>query len=135
MSTETKIGLIIGLGFIVCFAVLLANTEPEQISEAQWSHVVDAADPHVEDCVKAVLETLSEIGAGDLPMITVLNKVDIVQDTMEIQSLLNSVSDAVPISARTREGVDLLGRLGHPHRRAAAVHGHAHGPGQAQSQG
>lgn len=43
MSTETKIGLIIGLGFIVCFAVLLANTDPEQTSAVQWTHVVDGA--------------------------------------------------------------------------------------------
>lgn len=41
MSTETKIGLIIGLGFIVCFAVLLANSDPEQKSAIQWTHVVD----------------------------------------------------------------------------------------------
>lgn len=41
MSTETKIGLIIGLGFIVCFAVLLANSDPEQKSAVQWAHVVD----------------------------------------------------------------------------------------------
>ena len=41
MSTETKIGLIIGLGFIVCFAVLLANSDPEQTSAVQWTHVVD----------------------------------------------------------------------------------------------
>ena len=41
MSTETKIGLIIGLGFIVCFAVLLANTDPEQNSTVQWTHVVE----------------------------------------------------------------------------------------------
>jgi GTP-binding protein HflX len=81
----------------------------EEVIEADLIlHVVDAADPHVEDCVQAVLETLDKIGAGDLPMITVLNKVDIVQDTMEIQSLLNSVSDAVPISARTCEGIDQL---------------------------
>ena len=42
MSTETKIGLVIGLGFIVCFAVLLANSGPEQASATQWSHVMDA---------------------------------------------------------------------------------------------
>jgi len=83
----------------------------EEVIEADLIlHVVDAADPHVEDCVQAVLETLAEIGAGALPMITVLNKVDIVGDTMEIQSLLNTLSDAVPVSARTHEGLDRLGQ-------------------------
>ena len=46
MSTETKIGLIIGLGFIVCFAVLLANSDPEQKSAVQWTHVVDGVGPN-----------------------------------------------------------------------------------------
>ncbi|MFT7463979.1 MAG: GTP-binding protein HflX [Pseudohongiellaceae bacterium] len=81
----------------------------EEVIEADLIlHVVDAADPHVADCVQAVLETLKQIGASHLPMITVLNKVDVVVDSMEVQSLLNTLSDAVPVSARTGAGLDDL---------------------------
>ncbi len=81
----------------------------EEVIEADLIlHVVDAADPHLEDCVQAVLETLEQIGASGLPIITVLNKVDVVTDTMEVQSLLNTLSDAVPVSARTGAGLDAL---------------------------
>lgn len=81
----------------------------EEVIEADLIlHVVDAADAHVDDCVQAVLETLEQIGAGGLPLITVLNKVDLVIDTMEVQSLLNAFSEAVPVSARSGAGLDQL---------------------------
>ena len=40
-------------------------------------HVVDIAHPEFEDQIKTVSETLSEIGAGDKPVIMVFNKVDL----------------------------------------------------------
>lgn len=40
-------------------------------------HVVDISHPEFEDQIKTVSETLSEIGAGDKPVIMVFNKVDL----------------------------------------------------------
>ncbi len=81
----------------------------EEVVEADLVlHVVDAADPHVVDCMQAVAETLKEIGAADVPTITVFNKVDLVTDTMELQSLLNAHPGAVVISARTGYGLNDL---------------------------
>lgn len=40
-------------------------------------HVVDISHPEFEDQIKTVSETLTEIGAGDKPVIMVFNKVDL----------------------------------------------------------
>ncbi len=40
-------------------------------------HVVDLSHPHFEDQSAVVLKTLNEIGAGNKPMITLYNKVDL----------------------------------------------------------
>jgi len=39
-------------------------------------HVVDISHPEFEDQIKTVMETLSEIGVGDKPVIMVFNKID-----------------------------------------------------------
>ena len=39
-------------------------------------HVVDISHPHFEDHLSVVSQTLSEIGAGDKPVILVFNKID-----------------------------------------------------------
>ncbi len=44
MATETKIGLIVGLAFIICFAVILANTGKESSTPTQWPHLADQID-------------------------------------------------------------------------------------------
>lgn len=40
-------------------------------------HVVDISHPEFEDQIKTVNETLTEIGAGDKPVIMVFNKIDL----------------------------------------------------------
>ncbi len=78
----------------------------EEVVEADLVlHVVDAAAPYVEDCIRAVEETLAAIGAKDVPRVTVFNKADLVSDTMELQALLNRHPGAVVISARTGAGL------------------------------
>lgn len=82
----------------------------EEVVEADLIlHVVDSSDPHVEECVAAVEETLRSIGAEHVPTLTVLNKIDRLPDTMELQSLLNQHPGAVTLSARTGEGLEALG--------------------------
>ncbi|MCD7750283.1 MAG: GTPase HflX [Lachnospiraceae bacterium] len=40
--------------------------------------VVDVSDPHYKEQMDVTLKTLTELGAGDIPMITVYNKADLV---------------------------------------------------------
>jgi GTP-binding protein HflX len=72
-------------------------------------HVADASAPEqrLEEQVAAVESVLAEIGAGELPLELVLNKIDAV-DPLGRRRLRNRYPDAVQVSARTGEGLDRL---------------------------
>jgi GTP-binding protein HflX len=76
-------------------------------------HVVDASAPeHVlDEHFRAVTAVLDEIGALELPVELVANKVDAV-DAVRRRRLANRFPDAVQVSARTGEGLnDLRARI------------------------
>jgi GTPase len=72
-------------------------------------HVVDASasDTARDEQVRAVNAVLDEIGAQELPVEIVLNKVDAV-DALHRRRLANRFPDAVQVSAKTGEGLDEL---------------------------
>jgi GTP-binding protein HflX len=72
-------------------------------------HVADAAlsDERLDETIAAVEAVLREIGARDLPVQLVLNKVDAV-DSLRRRRLGNRFPDALQISARTGEGLEDL---------------------------
>jgi GTP-binding protein HflX len=71
-------------------------------------HVVDAANPHAEEQIKAVNQVLEELGCGDKPTLLVLNKTDKVADPSFVQVLQSHHPRAVAVSAATRQGLDGL---------------------------
>ena len=91
----------------------------EEVTEADLVlHVVDGSDAEPEEQMSAVREVLSEIGAGNLPELIVINKCDMA-DPMDIARLRRQEPDAVIVSARTGEGIPELlaaldARLPHP---------------------
>ena len=70
-------------------------------------HVADASSPVVLRQIEAVRTVLGEIGAGTIPEVVALNKVDLVDDEAR-DRLAERFPDAVAISARTGEGLDTL---------------------------
>jgi GTP-binding protein HflX len=72
-------------------------------------HVVDASedDERMEETIAAVDGVLSEIGAGELPVELVLNKIDLV-DPLRRRRLGNRFPDALQISAAGGEGLEEL---------------------------
>ena len=72
-------------------------------------HVVDAsvAEARLEEQSAAVGAVLREIGAQDLPLELVINKIDAV-DSVRRRGLSNRYPDALQVSARTGEGLDAL---------------------------
>jgi len=72
-------------------------------------HVVDAsaADDELDTQLAAVHAVLGEIGAGELPVELVLNKIDAV-DPLRRRRLGNRFPDALQVSARTGEGLEAL---------------------------
>ena len=71
-------------------------------------HVLDASEPEMERLSGTTLEVMAELGAADKPVLTVLNKIDLVDDSQRIRSLELRFPDAVSISARSGEGMDAL---------------------------
>jgi GTPase len=76
-------------------------------------HVVDAAEPAEQraESIAAVNAVLEEIGAGRKPRLLAYNKVDLLGDDERRETLVGQ-AEAIPISARTGEGLDdLLDRV------------------------
>ena len=70
-------------------------------------HLVDASHPKAKEMEKAVFDVLGELKATDKPMITVLNKIDKLNDA-EIRRLSNEFKDAVGVSALKGKNVEAL---------------------------
>jgi GTP-binding protein HflX len=86
-----------------------ASTLEETLVADLVLHVVDAAQPQEEavEQMRAVDSVLAEIGAGALPMLVVLNKVDEL-DALGRRRIANRFPDGVQVSALTGEGLDTL---------------------------
>ena len=75
----------------------------EEIAEADLLlHVVDVSHPNAEVQAGAVNETLLEIGAGEIPVVTALNKID------QMPSRELDPQAGIPISATTGAGISEL---------------------------
>jgi len=70
-------------------------------------HVVDGSDADPQAQLAAVRAVLAEIGAGGVPELVVINKVDDA-DQVTVKSLQLRERGAVPVSARTGEGIAAL---------------------------
>ncbi|MDD3819775.1 GTPase HflX [bioreactor metagenome] len=74
-------------------------------------HVVDGADPERERQMATTRQVLSEIGAGSLPHILVLNKTDLV-DSETLMDWRRTHPEALSVSAKTGAGLeDLAARI------------------------
>jgi len=82
----------------------------EEIAEADLLlHVVDISHPNALGQFQAVQETLDEIDASHIPMITALNKADLLRNPENAREVLKSFPKSISISAMTGEGIsDLL---------------------------
>ncbi|MBM3819916.1 MAG: GTPase HflX [Acidimicrobiia bacterium] len=80
----------------------------EEVAEADLAlHVIDAATPDRERHIAAVRRVLEEVGAADVPVIDVYNKVDLI-DPEEQRRLTARDPAAALIAARTGQGIDEL---------------------------
>jgi GTP-binding protein HflX len=86
-----------------------ASTLEESAQADLLVHVVDGSDPDPEGQISAVHEVLTQIGAGDVPELIVINKADLAAPEA-ITALRSRHRDAVVVSARTGEGIDDLRR-------------------------
>src|SRR3990172_9283650 len=82
----------------------------EEIAEADLLlHVVDISHPNALNQFQAVQETLAEIDASHIPMITALNKADRLNHPENAREILKNFPKAISISALEGTGIkDLL---------------------------
>ena len=71
-------------------------------------HVLDVADHRLPQHNQAVLEVLRELGSQDKPILTALNKVDLVQDRSWLSVTKKDFSGSILLSAKTGENLDSL---------------------------
>ena len=85
----------------------------EEISESDLLlHVIDISHPNAKGHASSVIETLAEIDASHIPIITVLNKIDLLDGSSTAKNKLSTFPDCVAISAQTGEGIpDLLEKI------------------------
>ena len=67
-------------------------------------HVVDASNPEAGEHARVVERVIEELGAGEIPTLTVFNKCDVSENLSDFPKS----DDAVCISAKTGEGTDEL---------------------------
>jgi len=67
-------------------------------------HVVDGTAEHVETQMHAVQTVLSEIGAGEVPQLVVINKAD--RAPQAAKELAHRIDGSVLLSAKTGDGID-----------------------------
>ncbi|MFM1872991.1 MAG: GTPase HflX [Planctomycetota bacterium] len=70
--------------------------------------MVDGSSPEAGEQLQAVDEVLDSLGAGELPRVTVLNKLDQVRDRTELAPLWQIEPGAVATSVKTGAGLDEL---------------------------
>ena len=88
----------------------------EEVTEADLLlQVVDGSDPHCREHIAVTNETIAELGAGHIPMITVFNKADLVEPPVVYprsgirqESAAEFRNENIYISAKQPESVEYL---------------------------
>jgi len=125
LSTTTRVVALSGkkvlltdtVGFIDRLPLTLIEAFQSTLEETIFSNlillVVDISEPQedVERKLSCCLETIEKIGASGIPIVTALNKIDLLADTEiknKIGVLENFALRAVPISALHKTNIPLL---------------------------
>ncbi len=116
LPDRKEILLIDTVGFIKKLPHTLVAAFRSTLEEATEAdvliHLIDASHPEAQAQAEATLAVLKELKAEKKPIITVLNKIDAVEDQMVVNRLRLRFAPSICISALTHEGFeDLLQAL------------------------
>lgn len=105
------------VGFVRRLPTRLVEAFKATLEEAMLAeflvHVLDASDPEIFEFHRTTMSVLEELGAHDKPILTVLNKVDLLPGPEARAPLQRHFQDPIFISTVTGEGLDeLLHRCG-----------------------
>lgn len=71
-------------------------------------HVVDASHPRLQGQIAAVREELKLMGADEIPCMTVMNKMDRVENGHYVEPLAAELAPAAMVSAREKNGIESM---------------------------
>lgn len=100
------------VGFIRNLPTMLVAAFRATLEELTFAdlllHVIDASNPEWEMQAEAVIGTVDELGAFEIPVVTVFNKIDAAENPFAVRDVAESQPDSVVISALTGEGIETL---------------------------
>jgi len=73
-------------------------------------HVLDVSDPSIDECFQTTVSVLGELGAGEIPVVTVLNKIDMLDEAQRdtlLARFLKSGRFPECIAVSVRDGIGL----------------------------
>jgi GTP-binding protein HflX len=112
LPNKQNVLLIDTVGFIRKIPHLVVAAFKSTLEEVCYTdiliHMIDASHPQAEDQARTTLEVLKELGADKKPTITVLNKIDAVENKGILSKFRILYPNLVLISVKTGEGFDLL---------------------------
>lgn len=81
----------------------------EEVREADLLlHILDISSPRANEQFDAVYDVLKELGAETKPLITALNKVDLIDNLYIIERFRNNIADSLAVSALKKTGLEGL---------------------------
>lgn len=112
LPNRQEILLVDTVGFIRKIPHTLVAAFKSTLEEAVHTdillHLIDVSNPQAELQAEATMHVLKELKADERPIITVLNKIDAIQDRSVLHRFRLKYPKTVPISALTGEGFDCL---------------------------
>ncbi|MCL2412042.1 MAG: GTPase HflX [Treponema sp.] len=101
------------VGFIRSLPHSLVKAFRSTLEEAALAdiliHILDASDPGIEANYQTTLSVLKELGAENIPMITLFNKIDrlpLSNDDETLEELLHRFPESIAISVKNGAGLD-----------------------------
>lgn len=127
LSTTTRVFNLLGkrilltdtVGFIDKLPIKLIRAFQSTLEETIFSDLILLVVDGNQTCeeisrkLAVSLETIQRIGAYGIPLVTALNKIDMLSEgeiTQRMETMRNSAQNVVPISALEGENIDLLGQ-------------------------
>lgn len=114
LDRKSKVTLTDTVGFIQKLPHNLVEAFHSTLDEIREADlillVVDAASAQRDSQLKAVRDVLGQIGASEIPTVTVFNKIDILEndESGELGHLRDLNENALFVSAKTGQGIDTL---------------------------
>ena len=102
------------VGFIRNLPHSLIKAFRSTLEEASLSdiliHILDASEPDIQNNYDTTIGVLKELNAREIPMITVLNKIDLLTENYDdrLEELKNQFPGSIAVSVKNKTGLDEL---------------------------